>query len=50
MKRKCLHLLATSRMWANTEKGETIIVKILDCLIILWLIDLVLLIVGSILK
>ena len=48
MKYKVLRMLATSRRYANTEKGEKVIVRILTTITAIGIVDMVLFIIGSV--
>ena len=50
MKRKLLKMLVIARQYANTERGEKLVVKFCAVITILWLIDVMLIIGGVIIK
>lgn len=48
MRTKVLRLLVTAKRYANTEKGEKVIVRTLTTVSALLVVDIVLFVVGSI--
>lgn len=49
MKIKILRLLVTARQWANSENGERKLMIGFQVLITVWLLDVALLLIGSLL-
>ena len=49
MKIKMLRKVAALKLWANTERGERIIVRVLTTLTGLLILDVVLLLIGELL-
>lgn len=50
MKRKLLKMLVIARQYANTERVEKLLMKVFTVVTILWLIDVLLIIGGVIIK